>query len=109
MDSKVAAELGLGKDSQVTCKASHGLEVRATLLRFTRFLAVFEIYAPSVILRMSEVLDDFRIVVNGRPVYSGRAVVNNLVNAGEILICEATLDDHWIDAPDASRSGETRL
>lgn len=46
---------------------------------------------------MSEVLTDFRIIIEDRPVYSGRAVVSNLVNTGTVLVCEATLDDSWLD------------
>ena len=30
-------------------------------------------------------------------VYSGRAVVSNLVNTGIFLVCEASLDDAWLD------------
>jgi extracellular factor (EF) 3-hydroxypalmitic acid methyl ester biosynthesis protein len=80
-------------DSSVTCQTSHGHEVQGKLLRFTRFNAAFEIYAPSSILRMSEVLNNLKVILNGQLVYSGRAVVRNLVDAGEVVIYEVTLDD----------------
>ncbi len=84
--------------SFVVCRNSQGAEVRATLHRLTRYLAVFEVYNPYSILQLSEVLTDFRIMMNDRPVYSGRATIANLVNTGIMLICEASLaDEGWID------------
>ena len=91
------------------CQTGSGLEVRATLLRFTRYLAVFEIYTPAVILRMSEVLTDFKIVLNDCIIYSGRAVVSNLINVGETLVCEATLDEHWVNLQPMSWSEAGQL
>ncbi|MDB6055051.1 MAG: SAM-dependent methyltransferase, partial [Verrucomicrobiales bacterium] len=67
------------------------------LLRLTRYLVVFEVYNPYSILQLSEVLSEFRIVMADKMVYSGRAVVSNLVNTGIVLICEATLDESWLD------------
>jgi extracellular factor (EF) 3-hydroxypalmitic acid methyl ester biosynthesis protein len=68
------------------------------LVHLTRYLAVFEIYNPDLALRTSEALRDFKVVLNGRAVYSGRGVVGSLVNTGLILVCEATLDEHsWTD------------
>jgi len=81
----------------LSCKNSQGLEIQATLLRLSRHMVVFEVYSAHVVLRMSEVLSDFRILVEDRPVYSGRAVVSNLINAGTITVCEATLEDSWVD------------
>jgi extracellular factor (EF) 3-hydroxypalmitic acid methyl ester biosynthesis protein len=95
------------KDSSVVFQTSAGIEIRATLLRLTRYLAVFEVYALGSNLRTSEILDEFRILLNGRPVYSGRAVVKGLVDTGLLVVCEASLEDNWIDL-DFSFSG-TRL
>jgi extracellular factor (EF) 3-hydroxypalmitic acid methyl ester biosynthesis protein len=90
-DSKIS-------DSLVTCQTGQGTEVRARLLHLTRYLAAFEVYNPDLALRTSEVLGDFRIVLNGRAVYSGRAVVGSLVNTGLMLVCQVTLDEHsWTD------------
>src|SRR5437773_7908095 len=99
METNVASTTTNGEqESFVACQNSQGLDLQATLLRFTRYLAVFEIYAPAVGLRMSEVLSDFKILLNDRPVYSGRAVVSNLVHAGTVLVCEATLQEEgWVD------------
>jgi extracellular factor (EF) 3-hydroxypalmitic acid methyl ester biosynthesis protein len=86
------------KDSLVLCKTSQGVEFRATLLRLTRYLAVFEIYNPEVVLRASEVLNDFRILFQDRTIYLGRGVVRNQLNAGLGTVCEVTLNESsWLD------------
>ncbi len=84
-------------DSLVTGETSQGIEFRAGILRLTRHLVVFEAYQPAFVLRLSEVLNSFKVFAGGRPVYSGRAVVSNLINTGIVLICEVTLDDSWLD------------
>ena len=85
-------------DSIVVCENSQGVSVRATLLRMTRFTASFEVYNPYSILQLSEVLSEFRIIVSGRILYSGRAIVSNMVNTGIVLVCETSLDeDSWLD------------
>ncbi|HVZ81035.1 MAG TPA: methyltransferase domain-containing protein [bacterium] len=86
-----------GKDTFIVCRNSQGTEIRATSLRLTRYLVVFEVYNPYSILQLSEVLTEFRIFMNEKPVYSGRAVVSNLVNTGIFLVCEASLEDAWLD------------
>ncbi|HTL56552.1 MAG TPA: class I SAM-dependent methyltransferase [Candidatus Limnocylindrales bacterium] len=85
------------KDSLAVFQTNQGIELRGNLLRFTRHLVVIEIYTPSVILQTSEVLSEFRIICNDRILYSGRAIVRSLVNAGSIAVCEASLEDAWID------------
>ncbi|MBA4148828.1 MAG: class I SAM-dependent methyltransferase [Verrucomicrobia bacterium] len=95
-NSTTKTEVG-ERNSFITCRNSQGLEIRATPLRMTRYLVVFEVYNPYSILQLSEVLQEFKIVMNDRVVYSGRAVASNLVNTGLVLICEATLDEGWID------------
>lgn len=87
-----------GRLSFVVCRNSQGVEVRGTLHRLTRYMAVFEVYNPYSIVQLSEVLRDFRIMMNDRVMYSGRATIANLVNTGIMLICEASLtDEGWLD------------
>jgi extracellular factor (EF) 3-hydroxypalmitic acid methyl ester biosynthesis protein len=93
-------------ESLVVFQTNQGLEVRATALRLTKHQVVFEVCAPSVILRTSEVLADFTIVINGLLVYAGRAVVSNLLNTGIVVVCEATLDDAWRDVDFAASGTE---
>jgi extracellular factor (EF) 3-hydroxypalmitic acid methyl ester biosynthesis protein len=97
MDSKLITSSTGTQDSFILARNSQGLEVRAGVLRLTRYLAVFEVYNPYSILQLSEVLSDFKIIMNDRVMYSGRAVISNVVNTGIMLICEATLDDSWLD------------
>ena len=92
------------KDSFAAFRTSQGQELRGNLLRFTRHLAVFEICNPISVVQTSEVLSEFKIVWNDRVLYSGRAVVCNLVNTGLLTVCEATLSDSWVDV-DFSVSG----
>ncbi len=89
--------ISAGKDTFILCRNSQGTEFRATLLRLTRYTVVFEVYNPYSILQLSEVLTDFQMIMNDRMVYSGRAVVSNLVNTGILLVCEATLEESWLD------------
>ena len=96
-----------GRDSLITCRNSQGVEVRASPLRMTRHLVVFEVYNPFSILQLSEVMSPFRILVNDRLIYSGRAVVSSLVNTGILLVCEVSLDDSaWLDVDVFSPTGQ---
>jgi extracellular factor (EF) 3-hydroxypalmitic acid methyl ester biosynthesis protein len=85
------------RDSIIVCRTSQGYTVRATPLRITRDVVAFEVYNPYSILQLSEVLQEFKIIVNEHLIYSGRATVSNLVNTGIMLVCEATLDESWLD------------
>src|SRR5580765_4967578 len=85
------------RDSIIVCQTSQGYSVRATPLRITRDVVAFEVYNPYSILQLSELLQEFKIVVNDRLIYSGRATVSNLINTGVMLVCEATLDEAWLD------------
>jgi extracellular factor (EF) 3-hydroxypalmitic acid methyl ester biosynthesis protein len=97
MDTKLNKVLYGEKDTFIVCRNSQGIEVRATPLRLTRYVVVFEAYNPYSLLQLSEVLSDFKIIMRDRLVYSGRAVVSNLVNTGFLLVCEASLEESWLD------------
>jgi len=97
MATRVNATGGSERESIISCRNSQGGEIRATSVRLTRFTTVFEVYNPFSLLQLSEVLSDFRITINDRLVYSGRAVVTSIVNTGIMLLCEATLDESWLD------------
>src|SRR5438874_9688961 len=97
MATQMATAQSETTESLVSCQNSQGVGLRATLLKLTRFQVSFEVYSPPGTLRMSEVLSDFRILIQGQPVYSGRAVVSNLINLGSVVVCEATLDEACLD------------
>jgi extracellular factor (EF) 3-hydroxypalmitic acid methyl ester biosynthesis protein len=81
------------RDSQVAFQTSEGVKLRGALTRVTRHLAVFELYNPAITPRFSEVLADFSITVLGRKIYSGRAVVSKILDAGSKVVGEAMLDE----------------
>ena len=86
------------KESLVTFQTADGLELRGVPTRVTRHTVVFELYNPSVSPRLSEVLSQLKIVLQDRTIYSGRAVVRNVVDAGLNAVCEVTLNEaHWMD------------
>ena len=74
-------------ESLVLFRTSQAIEVRASLLRLDRYAASFEIYSPDTVMQTSEALEDFKILINDRPAYVGRAVVRDLVNTGTVVVC----------------------
>jgi extracellular factor (EF) 3-hydroxypalmitic acid methyl ester biosynthesis protein len=85
------------KDSWVVFQSSQGIEIRATLLRLNRYSVVFELYSLNTVLRVSEVLSELRIVYQDQTIYSGRAVVRSQVSTGLVVVCEAALEEGWVD------------
>ena len=88
-----ASETRDSKGSVAVFKTRDGVETRGDILRLARYAVAFEFCNPVVVLRTSEVLDKFKILIEGRMVYSGRAVVGGLIDAGARIICEVKLDD----------------
>ncbi len=84
-------------ESLVTFQTAEGLELQGVPARVTRHMVVFELYNP-VVLQLSEVLSDLRIILRNRLIYAGRAVVRNVINAGSKVSCEVTLNEaFWLD------------
>jgi extracellular factor (EF) 3-hydroxypalmitic acid methyl ester biosynthesis protein len=81
------------KGSVAVFKNRDGVETRGTILRLARYAVAFEFSNAAMMLRTSEVLDKFKIIIDGRMIYSGRAVVGGLIDAGGRIICEVKLDD----------------
>lgn len=82
-------------EGMVVCETSQGVEIHGTLVRLTRHAVSFEIHNVSDTLQMSEVLTNLKILARGQPIYSGRAVISNLVEAGPVILCQANLRDGW--------------
>jgi len=89
-------------DSLVTFKNSQGVAARGTLSHVTRNQIIFEAYNPYSIVQLSEVLSDMRLLRGDRVLYSGRAVVSNIVATGLMSIVSATLVDPWSDLKGAA-------
>src|SRR5438445_5016962 len=83
--------------SMVSFRTSQGLEGQGTVVRLTPQSITFEVYSPRSVLRLSEVLTNFSIYADTRPIYSARAVVSNVINAGSVTVCEATLPGSLLD------------
>ena len=91
------------KDTQVNFRSGdEQAALHGALVQATRRTAVFELFNPLVLPRLSEVLGDFQIHLHGRPTYAGRAVVQNLVATSAKVVCEAALEEAgWRPSPDA--------
>lgn len=89
--------------------SSQGTELRAALKRLSRHQVVLEVYNPPVVLQTSEVLNDFKILINERTCYEGKGVIRNLIGVGSTVVCDVTLQESaWKHTnPDdiASRDG----
>lgn len=85
------------KASRVTFLNGQGAQARANVLRLSRYAASFEVYGADAVLRVSEVLGDFKITWQDRTLYAGRAVVRSFLHTGTALVCEVTLEDAWQD------------
>ena len=98
------------KESLVVFSTSQGMGLRARLLKVTRFSAVFEMHNASAELRLSEVLQHFRITLADREVYSGKAVVCSLINTGPaVIIGAATLSESaWKDIGFTATNGQAK-
>ena len=88
-----AAAPGDARGHLAVFKTRDGVEARGPILRLGRYAVAFEFCDPALGLRTSEVLDKFGILIDGRLVYSGRAVVGGWIDAGGRTICEVKLDD----------------
>lgn len=87
-----------GQESLILFKAGQDAELRGKPLRMTRFAVAFELYGGEDEVRVSEALHCFQIMVRGRTIYAGRAVVRSLVETGPLLVCEVGLDETaWRD------------
>src|SRR5262245_29095062 len=85
------------RDSLALFQNSGGTEVRATILQLARHGLVLEIYSPYVVVQNSELLPQFKILVNDQLVYSGKAVITKVIHTATACVCEASLEDGWSD------------
>jgi extracellular factor (EF) 3-hydroxypalmitic acid methyl ester biosynthesis protein len=86
------------EENSVMFKTTEGVALRGAPVRVRRQAIVFELYNPNVTPLLSESLADFRIILQRRQVYSGHAIVRNIVDAGTKIVCETSLDAlDWAD------------
>jgi extracellular factor (EF) 3-hydroxypalmitic acid methyl ester biosynthesis protein len=97
--------------SVVTFLTPAGVSLRGMPVSLTQHAVVFELYNPGVTPQLSEVLDNFEITLQEGKIYSGWAVVRNVVDASTKIICEAALDEkQWTEVALAvGRNGRENL
>jgi extracellular factor (EF) 3-hydroxypalmitic acid methyl ester biosynthesis protein len=98
MNTNDAGGCGEQCHNLVLCQSNEGFELRGSVLRLEPHLVAFEVYHADLVVQLSEVLAPFRVLFDGTSVYSGRAVITNVVRTGGTLVCEATLDNGGFDA-----------
>ncbi len=81
------------REYSATGKTPEGLVFKADIVRLTRFTAVLEIFDPLIVIRSSQTLPDFAVSLEGVSIYSGRATVASVINAGSTLVCEVKLSE----------------
>jgi extracellular factor (EF) 3-hydroxypalmitic acid methyl ester biosynthesis protein len=74
-----------------------GVEVRGSLVRVAPQAVAFEVFQPTITVRLSQVLSPVKIHIGQELVYDGRAVIVSVVTTDKGSICEAQLSDAWID------------
>ncbi len=97
MDPATPALLLEGTANQIKFQSSQGFEIRSPVLRLTPQSVTFELNSPDSFLRLSEVLDEFKIFAGDREVYDGKATVTSMVNSGTAVVCEASLENVLFD------------
>jgi extracellular factor (EF) 3-hydroxypalmitic acid methyl ester biosynthesis protein len=100
MDNESSTEsVSQAKTSEalVICENARKEKILGKLLRLARHEMSFEIHSAADVVQISEVMSNVTILVNDRPVYSGSAVVSGLINVGPTIVCQATLDDAWLN------------
>src|SRR6185369_4016200 len=97
MATSTSPPSSLPANGSVGFETAQGAQFHASVVRLTHHRVVFEIYTPAAILRVSDVLINFRIVVGEATAYSGRAVVSKTIQTGAVLVCEAELAEGGLD------------
>ena len=92
------------KDTHVTFRAGEEqVSLHGVPVRMTRHAMVFELFNPLATPRLSEALTDFKAGLHDRSIYKGRAVVQNVMNAGAKVVCEVALDEGGWQATEGGR------
>ena len=93
---RAGSPLSARAEIQVVYKTAEGVSLRGTPLHLNRHAVVWELHSPGLAPRLSETLDQFKIIFQERTVYAGRAVISNVVEAGTKTVCDATLEEaNW--------------
>lgn len=72
-----------------------GIHLEATPLHISKHQVTFEVVAPELTLRTSEVLNDFTLRLSEKSEYTGRATITSLSQSSTQAICVASIEDGW--------------
>ncbi len=81
--------------SRVHGKTGDGQSFNGWITHFTGDSIVFEVCAPLQVLRVTEVIPEFHASIEGKSVYSGRAVIRGFVDEGVSQRCAASIQSGW--------------
>lgn len=81
----------------VACGTENSPALEVTVCQLSRHRIVLQVHTPEVVIRTSQMLKDFRVSLGTELLYSGRATVTSAVDTGTSLVCEAKLEDAWVD------------
>jgi len=81
------------KDGLVLCRSNAGASLRGKIIRLGRLSISFEVCETETGLRLSEVLKEFKIFLDNKETYSGRAVLTNILQTTVLTVCEVKLDE----------------
>ncbi len=99
----------MNEDVSLFAQSSAGVPIHGAVRTLTRFTATLEVFDPDCALQASEALQTFDITRGDESLYSGKAVVQRLINTGSALMCEIGLSEEgWTDLP-PSRMQEREL
>ena len=80
-------------DSSIWFLDADGAETWGTLRHLGRHEVSFELVSTDGVLRTSEILDEFRVKLGHRLVYSGRATTTAVTHVGPRMMCSVTLEE----------------
>ncbi len=91
------------RENGVTFRTADGIKRHGSIVRVTPHSAHIEVHDPTMVLHMSEALQDFQILFCGQTSCNGRAVVCNIVESGFNTACEVKLHEmNWLGLDPAS-------
>lgn len=86
------------RELTATGSTSQGQPIRARPVNLNGHRMVLEISDQQTVLRISEGLSDFKLLSGQQVLYSGKAVVANVLNTGLNVLCDVSLDETRFDA-----------
>jgi extracellular factor (EF) 3-hydroxypalmitic acid methyl ester biosynthesis protein len=81
----------------VSFKDVSGNEQVGVLANFSKYGIAFELQENNLIFRISDAIENFRVIINDQLVYHGKVTIVNLRETAGRLLVGTTLNDAWLD------------